>query len=169
MYGYLHRLFPNGTHLTFERVNEEDKRSIVETLQIPYDMPLGNITVWAEVWDADEAHLKTRNMTIGVLNNPPTIDEIFLSNTTVDIEGNLTVRVNIPDLEGQMKSAYIVLKAGNETITKNLTSINGEYIAVISYDELKQLFGEETFKNVVFEAHAVDMDNGETLKTKHQG
>jgi len=70
MYGYLHRLFPNGTHLTFERVNEEDKRSIVETLQIPYDMPLGNITVWAEVWDADGAYLKTQNITVGSFEQP---------------------------------------------------------------------------------------------------
>ena len=166
MYGYLHRLFPNGTHLTFERVNEEDKRSIVETLQIPCDMPLGNITVWAEVWDADGAYLKTQNITVEVLNNPPLIGEIFLGNTTVDIGENLTVKVNISDLEGQIKSAYIVLKVGDKILTKNLTLINGEYVVTFSYQELKELFGEETSKNIVFEIHAVDMDNEETVKTK---
>lgn len=94
------------------------------------------------------------------------IGEIFLSNTTVDIGENLTVKVNISDLEGQIKSAYIVLKVDDKTLTRNLTSINGEYVATISYEELKELFGEETSKNVVFEVYAVDMDNGETVKTK---
>ena len=49
---------------------------------------------------------------------------------------------------------------------KNLTSINGEYVTTFSYDELKELFGEETSKNVVFEIHAVGMDNEETVKMK---
>ncbi|OYT27365.1 MAG: hypothetical protein B6U95_06255, partial [Thermofilum sp. ex4484_82] len=68
-----------------------------------------------------------------VLNNPPLIGEIFLGNTTVDIGENLTVKVNISDLEGQIKSAYIVLKVGDKILTKNLTLINGEYVVTFSY------------------------------------
>ncbi|MHA1580893.1 MAG: hypothetical protein ACTSYM_00080 [Candidatus Baldrarchaeia archaeon] len=166
MRGYLHILLPNGTSLTFEKISEENMRNIVRTLQIPYNMPLGNITVWAEVWDADGAHLKTQNITIEVLNNPPMIGEIFLSNATVEVGGNLTVKVDISDLEGQIKFTYIVLKVDNKALIRNLTLIGEEYVAIFSYDELKQFFGGKTSKNVVFEVHAVDMDNGEAIKTK---